>query len=522
MRSRLVACGPAARRALSLRRLGWSAAAACTAATGASFGTGRLAAQEPGLLLRRAIVVSAERTEPLRDASILIENGRIRWIGNGTPPVRAGVRELDVGGRFLIPGLIDGHAHVGHLPIADEEAESRPDLIRSYRDQAPRSLLYFGFTTVVDPDLRASVRASWEGLPAAPTLVSCGRGIRYYDGYGPALFPSTVRLRLFPVWTFDDTQRPLIPDSIDLAHHTPEALVAQLATEGARCIKTYHESGFGGAFAWPTPSATLLERIGRAARARQLPVLLHATGLDGYQAAGAVKANIMAHGLWHWPGPRLDTLPPPAVDRALRELARLGATIQPTIRVIEGEYDTWTWQLIDHPLLPDALPPEWLAWARTDSGRRAQRDLHALYAKLIPADGPPAIRYLETFRARVRVMMRRYRTAGIPLLFGTDTPAAEGIGNPPGLNGYLEIQAWAAAGVPPDEIFDALTRRTATAFGLGHDMGTIETDKRADLLIVDRDPRLDPSAYDTIRTVILGGRVIDRHTLSARSTHTAR
>ncbi len=516
----LVTIGPRARA--RLRQLSWGLATACTAAAGTPLGPERLAAQEPDLLLRRVTVVSAERAEPLKDASVLIENGRIAWIGNGAPPTRSGVRELDLGGRFLIPGLIDGHVHIGHLPISDDEAESHPDLVRSYHNQVPRSLLYFGFTTVVDPDLRASTRARWEALSAVPSVVSCGRGIRHYDGYGPALFPNAARLRLFPIWTFDDAQRATIPDSVDLERHTPEALVARLTAEGAQCIKTYHESGFGGAFAWPTPAADLLARIGRAARVHRLPLMLHATGLDGYEAGLAAGVDLIAHGLWHWPGPRLDTIPSQAVERVIRELSQRQIAVQPTLRVIEGEYDTWTWQLIDHPGLPDVLPPVWIAWARTDSGRRAQRDLHALYAKLIPADTTPAVHYLEVFRARVRTMMRRYRTAGIPLLFGTDTPAADGIGNPPGLNGYLEIQGWAAAGIPPLEIFDALTRRNATAFGLGHEIGTVEIGKRADLLIVDRDPRRDASAYDTIRAVILGGRLIDRNTLSARWTRTAR
>src|SRR5690606_9492129 len=101
---------------------------------------------------------------------------------------------------------------------------------------------------------------------------------------------------------------------------------------------------------------------------------------------------------------------------------------------------------------------------------------------------------------------------------GSDTPASEGIGNPPGLNGRLEITAWVRAGVPATEIFDALTRRNAQAFGLADSIGTLEVGKRADLLLLARNPQIDPDAYDTIVKVILAGVPLDRADLSARQS----
>ena len=462
------------------------------------------------LLIEHASITSAERESPWRDASVLVVDGRIAWIGGGVPSRRrAEWSVLDAEGRYLTPGLIDGHVHVGHpIALTDEQFEEHPDLVASYRGQLPRSYLYFGFTTLVDLDLRDDVRQWFGAPPDAPTLHGCGRGIRLEGGYGPALFPATVRERIFPVQVEEGTDT--------ASERSPEAVVTALAAGGAKCIKTYHESGFGGVFDWPVPSDTLLRRLADAAHARRLPMVLHATGLDGHRAGVTAGVDILAHGLWHWPGPRLDSVPPAAVDTLLRDLAARRIAVMPTARVIEGEADTWYWSLLDHPQLSDALTPDWIDWLRSDEGRWPQRDLRDLYAEHLPDDGADPEQYLETSRARVRTLLSRYRAADIPLLFGSDTPASEGIGNPPGLNGRLEIAAWAAAGIPAAEIFDALTRRTAEAFGLDAEIGTVAVGKRADLLLLDRDPTIDPTAYDAIHTVIVDGRPIRRETLSAK------
>src|SRR5690606_12707981 len=210
-----------------------------------------------------------------------------------------------------------------------------PDLVASYRGQLPRSYLYFGFTTLVDLDLRDDVRQWFGAPPDAPTLHGCGRGIRLEGGYGPALFPATVRERIFPVQVEEGTDT--------ASERSPEAVVTALAAGGAKCIKTYHESGFGGVFDWPVPSDTLLRRLADAAHARRLPMVLHATGLDGHRAGVTAGVDILAHGLWHWPGPRLDSVPPAAVDTLLRDLAARRIAVMPTARVIEGEADTWYW-----------------------------------------------------------------------------------------------------------------------------------------------------------------------------------
>jgi imidazolonepropionase-like amidohydrolase len=76
----------------------------------------------------------------------------------------------------------------------------------------------------------------------------------------------------------------------------------------------------------------------------------------------------------------------------------------------------------------------------------------------------------------------------------------------------LELQRWAEAGIPPAQILRAATLDNATAFGLAKELGSIEVGKRADLLL-SGDPLAGADAYDSIETIILGGRPVSRDAL---------
>jgi beta-aspartyl-dipeptidase (metallo-type) len=62
-------------------------------------------------LIRNAEVFSPE---PLGRRDILVAAGKILWIGSGLPSLPAGleVRERDLAGLRVLPGLIDGHVHL--------------------------------------------------------------------------------------------------------------------------------------------------------------------------------------------------------------------------------------------------------------------------------------------------------------------------------------------------------------------------------------------------------------------------
>jgi beta-aspartyl-dipeptidase (metallo-type) len=62
-------------------------------------------------LIRNADVYAPE---PLGRRDLLLGGGKVLWIGTDAPdlPVAFGTQVLDLGGRRLLPGLIDGHVHV--------------------------------------------------------------------------------------------------------------------------------------------------------------------------------------------------------------------------------------------------------------------------------------------------------------------------------------------------------------------------------------------------------------------------
>jgi imidazolonepropionase-like amidohydrolase len=120
---------------------------------------------------------------------------------------------------------------------------------------------------------------------------------------------------------------------------------------------------------------------------------------------------------------------------------------------------------------------------------------------------------IERTEATFKIMLQDQ----VSLVFGSDTPGVEGFGNPPGLNGRIELQNWADAGAPLSLILHAATLNNATAFGLSHELGSIEVGKRADLLLLKDNPLTKVSAYDSIETIFLNGEPISRKALRAHN-----
>jgi imidazolonepropionase-like amidohydrolase len=422
---------------------------------------------------------------------------------------------VDGRGRYLIPGLIDTHVHVGQpVGLDDATIEKRPELMAAYRAQVPRAYLAFGFTTVVDVNLSPETRALFEAAPIHPRIFNCGRGVRIAGGYGALRIPPTATTRDFSHLVHEPAQAAHWPATLNPMDHTPSRVVERVATAGGICVKTFVESGFG-VFDWPTPRAETLDALRVETSRRGLILIVHATSADSWRAAINARADVVAHGLWHWQGNRQDTVPPEQVRTVISAAAQAGVRVQPTLRVLQNDRAMFDWTLLDDPQLAWALPRAVIGYLRTEEAEAMRRALATAYDEAARSAGETvgAARLIATASARAMATTRLMDEAGVTLIFGSDTPAGEGFGNPPGLNGRLELQHWAEAGIPLSRILRAATLDNAVAFGIARELGSIEIGKRADLLLLSANPLESVTAYDSIDIVFLNGEPISRATL---------
>ena len=73
-----------------------------------------------------------------------------------------------------------------------------------------------------------------------------------------------------------------------------------------------------------------------------------------------------------------------------------------------------------------------------------------------------------------------------------------------------EVAFLVKLGLTPMEAIESATRMGAMALGQAEALGTVEPGKRADLILVERDPLHDISALRDVVWVMKGGRVIPR------------
>lgn len=67
----------------------------------------------------RGATVLPITSEPIDNGVVVVQDGKITAVGGADTAIPAGIDVTDVGGKWVVPGLIDAHAHVG----VSEEAE---------------------------------------------------------------------------------------------------------------------------------------------------------------------------------------------------------------------------------------------------------------------------------------------------------------------------------------------------------------------------------------------------------------
>ncbi len=469
-------------------------------------------------LIKNVVIVSPERDVPSEVTNVLVREGRIAAIGREiaqSAPDSGQV--IDGAGRYLTPGLIDAHTHLSDIPgMTFEHENAYPNIARDARRQIPRSYLYYGFTTVIDLASPPDVVEQWNKQDVRPHAYFCGPA-PVFDGYPMNFIPKPFRYRVAPYFLFDEARADEFPDKYVPAEHMPQAVVAKMHDDGAICVKTFFEPGFGLRDDLPIPTKEMMRDLVTAANEKGMPVLLHANSLSAQAFGVETGVDGFAHGMWNWDEGREARLNP-EVTLILDAIIERNIVTQPTMQVLYGERELHNPDYLSGSELQDVLPQSLIDWYETDEGR---------WFRNLMLDNPRVARVVESGDweevanvpiARGSAALSYLASNGGRLSFGTDTPSSPTYANPPGLNGFMEMQHWLDAGVTPAQLFRAATIANAELFGLQEEIGTVEVGKRADLLLMTKNPMNDVSAFDAIDLVILGGDVFPRSVLSAKNT----
>jgi imidazolonepropionase-like amidohydrolase len=362
-------------------------------------------------------------------AAVLVEDGIIRHVGDASQPCPDGARQLDVGQRTLMPGLIDAHTHAaGRIPQVLRGAEAVLPGTRAHFLQAElRDYLRHGVTTIrvtgsqglTPQEARQAMRY---GAFRGPRLLTCGKiisatapGGRFYgDMYREADGPDDVR-----------------------------RAVREQIRAGADFIKVMATGARSNEMEDPDPlqlTEAELAAVTDEAHRLGFRVSAHAEGLDGCAAAIRHGADTIEHGMYLHQRPDL-----------LEAMAAAGQVLVPTL---SGYY--WMAGLGDAVDPADAEPV---------------------------AEMPPMLIDLAHHNLdEGAASMRAARQAGVKIALGSDKSLETG----------LEIERMVHHGLTAVEALTAATGTAAEALGLDQHIGTVETGKLADLVIVDGDPVREP------------------------------
>jgi Tol biopolymer transport system component/imidazolonepropionase-like amidohydrolase len=123
------------------------------------------------IALTGATAITMNGREVIRNATIVVEGNRISAIGpSGAVKIPAGAKRVDASGRYVLPGFIDAHAHIG----------TGSSGITAVRNPQMLTALAFGVTTMHDPSnstdmvFSASEMIKSGQMPTAPRLFSTG------------------------------------------------------------------------------------------------------------------------------------------------------------------------------------------------------------------------------------------------------------------------------------------------------------------------------------------------------------
>ena len=91
------------------------------------------------MIIKNAFLIDGNGGDPISDATVVIEDEKIKDVGQGLgQDPRGNAQVVDLGGKTLMPGLIDAHVHVGNIEVVHDRTVALPPAV--YVHRATRNL----------------------------------------------------------------------------------------------------------------------------------------------------------------------------------------------------------------------------------------------------------------------------------------------------------------------------------------------------------------------------------------------
>lgn len=420
-------------------------------------------AQETSVYSNATVIVGDGRVLP---ADVMVVDGVISAVAEDVS-IPADARVIDLQGKYLLPALIDAHAHLGYQSHAGWGAEyySRENLIENLQQYA-----FYGFGAVFsagsDPDqLALALQAELAAEPSdtARFLFAAGMGP---PGQGPndAFLEEIARLEARTGQTILRS----VAGPVQAINRARE--VADL---GIPFIKIWVDDRGGSQEKLSEDAYRPL--IAEAMRQR-LAVFVHQQSPDDMWPLLDVGAAGFLHG-------RLGA----GFTAELAEAtASAFAFIVPNLGLAELRREA----IGQDPFLQAAMP-------ETVSRRLSESSA-----------GRQARGVLDPVRENeLREAIQRLLDTGVDIVLGTDAGALPD--HPFGYSGHRELEIFVRLGMTPMQALVAATGNAARHLRQ-NDIGLVETGRRADFLILNASPLDDIRNTRDIHAVYLGGRAIKR------------
>jgi imidazolonepropionase-like amidohydrolase len=387
------------------------------------------------MLIDGAMVWNGTGSAPF-PGKVLVDGDRIAAVAPQSEALAAdGAERIDAAGKFLMPGMVEGHSHLSFVDVARGTAlgELPPEDHTLLAMDAARKLLGAGFTSAcsaaaakirIDVALRNAIE---DGLTDGPRLLAAGPELTVTGGLG------------------DGRRLHLHQDSFGVAVDGADEMrrmVRLCLREGVDTIKINISGDFGTDSA-PSEAAVMTDaEIGAAVEATHVigrRVAAHARASDSVKRAVRHGVDIIYH---------CDYADEEALD--LLEAAKDRIFTGPAIGIVLARLES-------------------VRGDNSVSGRRSYDRLKPLYEAT----------------CKVHNEMRK---RGIRIVTGGDYGFAA---NPQGTNARDLEHFVTHFGFTPSEALQAATRTGGQIMKRGHELGLIEPGYLADLLLVDGDPLKD-------------------------------